>query len=86
MLKSVAVPKPLMYHSPDGTGRDTHAFNIHYDEHTRHMLHYKAEHLGALKTSLSPTKVYPHYKGVPNGEERIPFYFANGSGRDSYIF
>lgn len=35
MLRAADATRPLMYHQADGTGRDVHCHNIHYDEHKR---------------------------------------------------
>ena len=84
MNKDVIATRPLMYAVADGTGRDTHSFNLQYNEHDRNMAHYSPEKLDKFKTSLSPARKQ-RLPGVPQGEERLPIYMANGSGRDGYI-
>jgi len=84
MNKSVIATRPLMYAVADGTGRDTHSFNLQYNEHDRNMNHYSPVKLGKFKTRLSPDRKRP-IPGVPQGDEAIPVYIANGSGRDGYI-
>lgn len=73
-----------MYANADGTGRDTHCFVIQWDEHKRNLAHHKREDLIPIKHGLrnAPKTIIP---GAPQGEERIPIYLADGTGRDGYI-
>jgi hypothetical protein len=42
----------LMYHVADGTGRDTHVFNIHTRQHDRNLNHFKKEEFTPWKTGF----------------------------------
>lgn len=73
-----------MYPNPDGSGRDTHAFHIQFDEHARYLTHLDRSRLAKLKAGFTaPPKI--RVQGASCGAERIPIYAADGSGRDGYI-
>ena len=73
-----------MYHNADGSGRDTHCFVLQFDEHKRYLAHKKQEKLTPIHHGLraAPKVTIP---GAPHGDERMPIYLADGTGRDGYI-